>query len=197
MPFLLATALVVLGAVFRIAPHPPNFVALGALAIYAGARLPIGWAFLVPLGALALSDLAFGWAYGFSGFGLVQGTGYATFAFIALLSGLMTRNEGPPLRIFQSVGASTLFFLLSNLAVWASPLLQTGGNPALYPTNAVGLLACYTAALPFFANGLLADLLGVGLLFGGEAMGRRALATLGERQVLPMWLTVRDGRRRG
>ena len=35
-----AVLLVFLGALSRLIPHPPNFVALGALALYAGARLP-------------------------------------------------------------------------------------------------------------------------------------------------------------
>ena len=52
-----AVLLVLLGALSRLIPHPPNFVALGALALYSGARLPRRWAFVVPLGAMALSDL--------------------------------------------------------------------------------------------------------------------------------------------
>lgn len=39
---------------------------------------------------------------------------------------------------------------------------------ALYPHTAAGLAACYLAALPFFANTLLATLLWVAALFGGE-----------------------------
>ena len=51
-----AVLLVFLGALSRLIPHPPNFVALGALALYAGARLPRRWAIAVPLAAMALSD---------------------------------------------------------------------------------------------------------------------------------------------
>jgi len=39
-----AILLVLLGALSRLIPHPPNFVALGALALYSGARLPRRWA---------------------------------------------------------------------------------------------------------------------------------------------------------
>ena len=35
-----AVLLVLLGALSRLLPHPPNFVPLGALALYSGARLP-------------------------------------------------------------------------------------------------------------------------------------------------------------
>ena len=51
-----AVLLVLLGALSRLLPHPPNFVALGALALYSGARLPRRWAWAVPLAAMALSD---------------------------------------------------------------------------------------------------------------------------------------------
>ena len=53
-----AVLLVLLGALTRLLPHPPNFVALGALALYSGARLPRRVAVAVPLAAMALSDLA-------------------------------------------------------------------------------------------------------------------------------------------
>ena len=46
-----AVLLVFLGALSRLIPHPPNFVAMGALALYAGARLPRRWAIEVPLAA--------------------------------------------------------------------------------------------------------------------------------------------------
>ena len=50
-----AVLLTLLGALSRLIPHPPNFVALGALALYSGARLPRRWAWAVPLLALALA----------------------------------------------------------------------------------------------------------------------------------------------
>ena len=59
---------------------------------------------------------------------------------------------------------STSFFLLSNLSVWA---LGT-----LYAHTAAGLLACYVAALPFYANDLAATALTVGVLFGLPALAR-------------------------
>jgi hypothetical protein len=51
-----AVLLVLLGALSRLLPHPPNFVPLGGLALYAGARLPRRHAFWVPLASMAVSD---------------------------------------------------------------------------------------------------------------------------------------------
>ena len=42
-------------------PHADNLVPIGALALFAGAKLPKHWAFAVPLVALFLSDLAVGY----------------------------------------------------------------------------------------------------------------------------------------
>src|SRR5438132_500688 len=59
-----ALLLVLLGALSRLLPHPPNFVAMGAIGLFAGARLPRRWAWVVPLAAMALSDLVIDWGTG-------------------------------------------------------------------------------------------------------------------------------------
>lgn len=173
MPIALAGLLIALGAVTRIIPHPTNFVAMGAIALYAGARLPRRWAFFVPLLAMFASDVILDWGHGFAFFGAVRMTSYATLAAIALLSSLGSDRVGALGRAGMSVGASTAFFLTTNLAVWATPLIGGGALAPLYPLNGSGLLACYAAAIPFFHNTLAADLLGTGVLFGLDALARR------------------------
>ena len=50
--------------------------------------------------------------------------------------------------LIAGAGSSIVFFILSNLGVWAmSPL---------YPKTVAGFLACYTMAIPFFHNTVLA-----------------------------------------
>jgi hypothetical protein len=65
-----------------------------------------------------------------------------------------------------------LFFILTNLGVWALT--------PLYPKTLSGLSECYVAALPFFRNTLAGDLLYSGLLFGGLAMAERRWPRLAE-----------------
>jgi len=60
--------------------------------------------------------------------------------------------------IFGALGASIIFFLLSNFGVWAS----TGA----YPINFAGLMTCYAAGLPFLLNQVLGDLFYSLVLFG-------------------------------
>jgi vitamin B12 transporter len=160
-----AVLLVLLGALSRLVPHSPNLVALGALALYAGARLPRGWALVVPLGAMALSDFFLDLGRGCAAISLVRLTIYATFASIVLAGRLARVRSGPGRLVALSVGASTLFFLTSNFAEWY-------GDPR-YPKTPAGLVLCFVAAIPFFWNTLTADLLGTTALFGLDALARR------------------------
>ncbi len=67
------------------------------------------------------------------------------------------------LRSLAAVFASaTSFFLLSNAVVWAL------GD--LYPRTAAGLIACYAAALPFYANDMASTAVTVGILIGVPAL---------------------------
>ena len=62
-----------------------------------------------------------------------------------------------PKMLAGSLGASVIFFVLSNLGVWLS---EQG-----YPLTMGGLVACYTMALPFFQNTLIGDLFYALVLF--------------------------------
>jgi vitamin B12 transporter len=161
-----AVLLVLLGFFSRLLPHPPNLVALGALALYSGARLPRRWAVLVPLLAMALSDAVLDFGTGRAALSPGRLTSYAAFASIVLI-GRLARGAARPLVLLPlAVSASSLFFLASNFAVWAF------GH--LYPKTAAGLAACFAAAVPFFWNTLIADLLGTAALFGLDALSRRS-----------------------
>jgi vitamin B12 transporter len=160
--------LVLLGAFSRLIPHPPNFVALGALALYSGARLPRRVAWVVPLAALALSDFVLDFGTGRRALSLVRLTIYGTFAAI-VFAGRLARVGASFARLAAlSVSASVLFFLTSNLA-------ECTGNP-IYPKTAAGLLSSYVAAIPFFWNTLAADLLGTAVFFSADAWARRRTA---------------------
>ena len=161
-----AVLLVLLGFFSRLLPHPPNFVALGALALYSGARLPRRWAVLVPLLAMALSDLVLDFGTGRAAFSPGRLTSYAAFAAIVLLGRFARGSARPRLLLALSVSASSRYFLASNFAVWAF------GH--LYPKSSAGLAACFAAAVPFFWNTLAADLLGTAALFGLDALARRS-----------------------
>lgn len=159
--------LVLLGVMSRLLPHAPNAVALGATALYAGARLPRRWALMVPLAILALSDMVIDLGHGYEYHPFSRWSIYAIFAGLAFLGTLVPRRAGVLTRAGMSVIGSTLFFVLSNFAVWGE------GSGLGFPLTFAGLSSCYAVALPFFGNTLGADLLGTGLLFGADALATR------------------------
>lgn len=147
------SAIILFAAVMRLVPHYPNFTPVAAIALFGGAHFGKRWlAFLVPLMALFISDL-------FLGFHQMMIPVYVAFSLVVLLGHRLKNSIRPLPVIGASLGASTLFFLITNLAVWfASPL---------YPPTVSGLITCYVAAIPFFYSGLLGDLFYSGVFFGG------------------------------
>ena len=114
---------------------------------------------------MALSDLALG---------LHASLPFVYAAFAAIVGlGLLLRTRRSVRTVgTAALGASLLFFGVTNLAVWA-----LGG---LYPLTGAGLLAAYTAALPFYAPTLAGDLFYTALLFGGFALAQRVAPILRE-----------------
>ena len=144
-----------------------NFVPMGAMALYAGSRLPRRWAWLVPVAAMGLSDLLLDFGTGRPLFEPSRWMIYATFAATTLLGPISNRaRSGPWLLPVLSLSASLLFFLASNLGVWI--------EGRMYPMTVAGLAECYTLALPFFRSTVIADLLGTCVLFGPVTLIERA-----------------------
>jgi hypothetical protein len=161
------TSIVVGAAALRIAPHPMNFAPIGALALFGGACFSTKRAAVaVPLLSLVAGDI-------FIGFHRLVPWVYASFL-LSVLIGFWLRRK----RSVKRIGAATLagaiqFFLITNLAVWAT---STGS----YPKNAAGLAACYVAGLPFFWNTLAGDAFYAALLFGGMALAEKRFPALRE-----------------
>lgn len=163
MRFVLLAGLIILAAATRILPHPYNVTPIGGMALLGAAYFDKKYiAFLFPLIALWLSNLALdnlfysSYYEGFVWFS--QPAVFISFGLIVALGWLMLRKVTPLRLLGASLGGSVLFFLVSNLGVWAS-----GG---MYPPTFSGLMTCYAAGLPFFRNTLLGDLFFVSVLFG-------------------------------
>ena len=167
--------LIVLAALTRLLPHPPNFSPVEAIALFGGAYFAArGWALVVPLVAMFLSDLALGLVNGGIYFDYFASAGFLlVYACIALSTvlgfGLRGRVNGARVLGYSLVG-SVLFFLVTNFGAWL-------GSPA-YPQNAAGLAAAYVAGIPFFQWTVLGTLFYSALLFGGFALLRRQVPAL-------------------
>jgi hypothetical protein len=156
-----------------------NLMPVGALGLFAGARLRSRYAVLVPLAAMLVSDLLLIRplaALGLPSFYAVTPFVYLSYALCALVGRLVGGETSPMVLGGASLLASTQFFLVTNFAVW---LL---GDGALYPRTFAGLAECYVAAIPFFRNTLAGDLLFTGLFFGLYALVVRAAAYRDVRQ---------------
>lgn len=154
----------------RLAPHALgvthlfNFSPLGGVALFGAAyasRKEL--AFVLPLLALWISNLlidnifysnyyqSFAW--------FANWEVYLAISIIVCTGMLVLQKVSAPRVLGASLMASVLFFLVTNFMVWL--------NYDMYPKTGMGLLGCYTAAIPFFGNTLVGDLLFSGLLFGG------------------------------
>jgi MYXO-CTERM domain-containing protein len=140
-------ALIAAGALLRIVPHPPNFQPVDALALFGGGVLALPWGGLVPLAAMALSDAALGYLPGADQSAVWV---YGSFVLITLLGAAALRRRRTPLRVAgTALGASVLFFAVTNFGVWLG---------TLYPHTLAGLRADYIAAIPFYRATALSDL---------------------------------------
>lgn len=128
---------VVFAVLFRVIPHPPNFVPITALALFGASTFKNKWIGLtIPLLAMAVSDL-------FLGFYSISVYVYLSFFAISLLG-----------RYWKQIGiknvflSSLLFFIVTNFGVWLMG----------YPKTLEGFIMCYTLAVPFFGYSLMGDL---------------------------------------
>lgn len=159
-----ACMLVLFAAISRLLPHPPNFTPILAMGLFAGAYFNKKFlTILIPLAAMFLADTALHTAYlsGFREFAGFHSALFPIYGIIALIAmiGWSLKDRVSVLNVgVFSLFASILFFILSNLAVW--------GTSGFYPMDFNGLIACYTAAIPFFGNTLISTLAYSALLFG-------------------------------
>jgi hypothetical protein len=154
--YIAAITLILVAAFSRLIPHPDNFTAVGAMAIFAGSVLRSYRALILPVVALWLSDILLNnviYAQYYDGFVWFTGgfTWIAVPFVIAVLLGRLAHINKTNSFILPAFITPVLFYLVSNFGVWMSG--------TMYPKTATGLMMCYQAGLPFLRN----DLLGMAL----------------------------------
>ncbi len=133
------------GVISRVIAHLPNFTPVGAIIVYSASRMGIKKA--LALGALTMlvSDAILGFSY-------VSIFVYLGFASYAVISKLFSKKIG---LMLSAILGSCAFFLISNFGVFLGPW---------YDHSLSGLLTCYTLAIPFFSNMLIADIVFIGAI---------------------------------
>ena len=133
--------LILILALFRLIPHPPNFTPIIAVAILSGYFFKnLYFSFLVLIASMVIADFFIGFYDNM--FVVYLSLMLITFTFYRAGSKLNYKS----LFLFSLFG-SLIFFVITNFGVWAL------GN--LYEKNLKGLIDCYILAIPFFGNTFL------------------------------------------
>ncbi len=158
--------------------HPTNFSPVYAALLFAGAFMKKRDSVWFPLLIIGLCDFlltigiygsTFHWAYMLN---------LVAFAAVVPIGWLLRGRTSVARVLAASLAGPTVFFVVSNLMVWAGGLL--------YPRTAAGLMACFALAIPFYGNTLASGVVFCAIVFGGYeyyrrrvAQPRNATATLG------------------
>lgn len=134
---------IIILAISRIIPHPPNFTPILAMAV----TMPmltsdryIG--LLIPLLAMFVSDI-------FIGLHNTMIWVYMSFIAVTLTSYVFIKPSTFVNVLTMSLLSSLLFFIVTNFGVWTS---------GYYSYTLSGLVTCYVMAIPFFTNTVLSTL---------------------------------------
>ena len=159
---LIIPLIILMAAITRLIPHPPNFTPIIAMGLFGGAYIQNrSLAVIIPIGAMFLSDLILG----------LHGTVYWVYGSLLLVTvlGMIIINKVTIRNCTAAaLSGSFLFFLITNFGVWLSS--------SYYPNNIDGILICYTMALPFLANTLAGSLFYSAVMFGGYELLKRNMA---------------------
>jgi len=141
----IASVLVFIAVLGRLLPHLWNFTPVIAVSLLAGMYLGRSYAVFVPVATMVISDLFIGFYHL-----PIMISVYGSMVLAGWLAFLLRRYRRIETVAALSLVSSTLFFLVTNAAVWFfSPL---------YPAELSGLIASYVAGLPFYKNALVGDL---------------------------------------
>ena len=138
-------SLILILALARLMPHPPNFTPIVAVAIMSSCFFRnIYLSFAIIIVSMLLADV-------FIGFYNNMFFVYLSLLLIAFIFfKISTKVKLQNLFIFGFLG-SVIFFLISNFGVW----IVSG----MYEKNLNGLAYCYFLALPFFVNTVLSTII--------------------------------------
>jgi hypothetical protein len=161
--------LMAIGAFARLIPHMPNFTPTEGLAIFGAAYFAKKyWAVLATVVMLYFSDLLINNTIARSFFteqeGFIWFSPYMFFNLLAVvLTVIVTSNLLKKVSVVSLFGSvlisSVLFFLVSNFGAWAEGTIP-------YTKDFNGLMAAYTAGVPFYYPSLISTLLFTTILFG-------------------------------
>ena len=154
--------LIILLALSRLIPHPPNFTPILGMAVFSGAIINRKIvAYLVPLAAMFISDLYLGLH---SGMPII----YFTLAICVLIGTFIESRVTILNSIFGITAGVLVFYLITNFTVWY--------GSGMYENSFSGLITCYVMGLPFLQNTFISSLIyGMGAFLIYEVINKRLI----------------------
>jgi hypothetical protein len=160
---LVLSAFIIVAASLRLFLEIPNFSPIAAMALFGGAMFANKkMAFILPLTAMLLSDVAIELIRPGFGFHNTMVFVYIAFALAALVGILISKDINPGKILFGALFSSVLFFLITNFGSWVMPY----NGAYTYPLTFAGLLESYAAGVPFYRYTIVGDLIFTTVLFG-------------------------------
>ncbi|HYX70695.1 MAG TPA: DUF6580 family putative transport protein [Terriglobales bacterium] len=153
---MLAYVLILAVIAARLLLRPLAFAPVMPVLLLAGARLPRKM-FWLPVALLTAADLYLTFAVYGAGFKADQFIVSAWYLAMLFLGSALLKDGGKLRILVSALAGSASFFILSNFAVWA--VWPT------YPKTIPGLAACYVAAIPFFRNQFVSDMVFTAVIF--------------------------------
>jgi len=155
-------------AMIRLLPHMPNFTPVEGITLFGAAYLSRKHlAYILPIITLYLTDLIINNTVARSFFadqeGFIWFSDYMIFNVLALIIiAFVSRPILTKVNYYTvplaAVSSSVLFFAVSNFGVWIT-------SHGAYTKDLQGLMACFTAALPFFRTSLASTFLFTAVIF--------------------------------
>ncbi|RZO49273.1 MAG: DUF1289 domain-containing protein [Candidatus Pelagibacterales bacterium] len=142
--------LILILALARLIPHPPNFTPIIAVAIMSGYFFKnINLSFIILLISMLIADTFIGF---YENIIFV----YASLLLITYIFHKFSSKINFKNLFISGFAGSLLFFIVSNFGVWL--LGSPGVNDIAYEKSFSGLIQCYVLAIPFFGNTFLSTL---------------------------------------
>ena len=159
---LLGFGIVLLLALSRLIPHPPNFTPILSMAVFSGAIINRQLtAYLIPLVAMLLSDFYIGFH---SGMPII----YFSLALCVLIGTFIQARVTIINFVFSIFAGVIIFYLITNFSVWY--------GSGMYDYSFSGLITCYVMALPFLQNTIISSMVyGIGALLIYNVINRRLI----------------------
>ena len=153
---MLAYILILAVIAARLLLRPLAFAPVMPVLLLVGARLPRKM-FWIPVALLTAADLYLTLAVYGAGFKADQLIVSAWYLGMLFLGSALLKDRWKLGILASALAGSVSFFIVSNFGVWA--VWPT------YPKTLAGLAACYVAAIPFFRNQFVSDMLFTAVIF--------------------------------